>query len=97
MLESKFQKQLIDKIKERTGAFVLKTNPNYIQGVPDLLVLHKNKWAAIECKNSMHAQKQPNQEYYINMFNEWSCAIFAFPENEEEVLGILERYFNAVD
>ena len=49
MLESKFQAKLIKEIKENLpGCIVMKTDPNYIQGMPDLLILHKNKWASLE-------------------------------------------------
>ena len=39
MLENKFQAKLIKEIKEEfPGCIVLKNDPTYIQGVPDLLV-----------------------------------------------------------
>ena len=41
MLESKFQAGLIKELKERfPGCMVLKNDPNYIQGIPDLTVLY---------------------------------------------------------
>ena len=44
MLENKFQSKLVSELKERfPGCIVLKLDPTYIQGVPDLLVLHNNK------------------------------------------------------
>jgi hypothetical protein len=92
MKESEFQSKLISDIKKRIpGSIVLKTDPNYIQGTPDLIVLGKNKWAAIECKRSEKASKRPNQEYYISVMNEMSYATFANPKNKEEVLNELQQ------
>ena len=48
MLENKFQANLIKELKERfPGCIVMKNDPTYIQGIPDLLVLHKDKWASL--------------------------------------------------
>lgn len=94
MLESKFQAMLIRKLKKMfNGCIVLKNDSSYIQGIPDLLVLYQNKWAALECKKSKNAKRQPNQEYYVNMMNDMSFARFISPENEEEVLNDLQRTF----
>lgn len=90
--ESAFQKRLIDSIKEMLpGAIVLKNDSSYIQGIPDLLVLYNDKWAALECKKDKKAKKQPNQEYYISSMNDMSYAAFIFPENEREVLDALQQ------
>lgn len=90
--ESDFQAALIRKIKDRfPGAIVLKNDPNYIQGFPDLTVFWKDKWALLECKKSEKAAKRPNQEYYIRVANEMSFGCFVFPENEEDVLNELQR------
>lgn len=94
--ESVFQHNLIKELKERfPGVFVMKTDPNYIQGIPDILILYKNKWATLECKQSANAKKQPNQEYYIEKMNEMSFSRLIFPENKEEVLNDLERSFKS--
>lgn len=86
--ESDFQGRLIKKIKEKLpGCMVLKNDPTYIQGIPDLLILHNDKWAALECKKSDQAKVRPNQPYYINKMNNMSYASFIYPENEEEVLN----------
>lgn len=56
--ESEFQGSLIKKIKQRfPGCLVLKNDPTYIQGIPDLLILHNDKWAALECKKSKRENK----------------------------------------
>ena len=92
MLESKFQANLIKEIKEKLpGCIVMKTDPNYIQGMPDLLILHKNKWASLENKRSANAKKQPNQQYYVDKMNEMSFSRFVCPENKEAVLSDLYK------
>ena len=90
--ESDFQAALIRKIKDRfPGAIVLKNDPNYIQGFPDLTIFWNDKWAVLECKKSESAAKRPNQEYYVRLTNTMSFGRFIFPENEEDVLDELQR------
>ena len=92
--ENEFQASLIKEIKERfPGAIVLKNDPNYIQGMPDLTVLHSDGWAMLEVKRSKDASHQPNQDYYISMLNSMSYANFVYPENVEEVLNDMEHTF----
>lgn len=94
MLESKFQSLLIKEIKQRfPGCFVLKNDPDYIQGMPDLLILYNDRWAALECKKSETAAHRPNQDYYIQNMNNMSFASFIWPENKEEVLNDMARSF----
>lgn len=94
--ESEFQKELIKELKERfPGCVVLKNDANYIQGIPDLIVLNGDKWGMLECKASESASKRPNQEYYIRSLNNLSFASFICPETKEEVLDELERSFQA--
>ena len=95
MLENKFKTKLIKEIRERLpGAIVLHINPPP-QGIPDLLILYKNKWATLECKQSAGAKKQPNQEYYVGKMNEMSFSRFICPENKEEVLHYLQQSFES--
>ena len=94
MGESKFQACLIREIKNIfTGCVVLKNDPNYIQGFPDLLILYENKWAALECKKNEEATKQPNQIYYIDLLDKMSFAAFVNPGNKEEIIDELQRTF----
>lgn len=94
MLESRFQSGLIKELKEKfPGCIVLKNDADYKQGIPDLLVLYENKWAALECKKSANAKHQPNQDYYVGKMNEMSFASFICPENKKEVLHELELAF----
>ena len=96
MKENEYQGRLIKKIKERfPGCEVLKNDPNYIQGVPDLTILYKDKWAALECKRSADASLQPNQSYYISKFDSMSFSRLIYPENEEEVLNELQQSFGS--
>lgn len=96
MIESNFQHQLIKSIKKRfDGCIVLKNDATYIQGIPDLLVLYNNHWAALECKVSSNAHHQPNQDYYVDQMNRMSFAAFIFPENKEEVLDAMEQSFKS--
>lgn len=92
--ENKFQAEVIRDLKhEFPGCMVLKNDPNYIQGIPDLLVLFKNKWAALEVKRSKNEPHRPNQDYYISLMNKMSYAKFIYPENKEEVFDELQQSF----
>ena len=95
-LEKDFQAKLIKDIKKLfPGCMVMKTDPTYIQGIPDLLILFKNKWASLEVKKSVGASKRPNQEYYVDKMNEMSFSKFIYPENKEEVLDELRKAFKS--
>lgn len=92
-LESGFQDRLIKRLKERFPyCLIFKLDK---QGFPDLLVLYRDKWAALECKRYRSAHRQPNQEYWVSVMNAMSFAAFIYPENLEEVLDELERSFQA--
>ena len=94
-LESKFQKELIDEVKERyPGCVALKNDSSYMQGFPDWTILYKDKWAVLEVKKERGAHKQPNQEYYVNKLNEMGgFSRFVFPENKDEVLEDMDALF----
>lgn len=94
-LESQFQATLKKRLAERfPGCVVMKNDPNGIQGIPDLTILYKDRWATLECKRSEKAKnRQPNQKYYVDKMNEMSFSRFIFPENMEEVLDEMERSF----
>jgi hypothetical protein len=96
MKENKFQSNLIKKLKIMfKGCIVMKTDPNYIQGIPDILILYKDKWAALENKRGANATHRPNQDFYVNLMNEMSFSRFIYPENEEVVLNELQRAFES--
>ena len=91
MRENKFQSDLIKELKKLfPGCIVLKNDPNYIQGIPDLLILYGKRWATLECKKSSDASVRPNQTYYVKRMNKMSFSRFIFPENKEEVLRELQ-------
>lgn len=96
MKESKFQASLKKELKEMfPGCIVTKLDSSDIQGIPDLLVLYKDKWATLENKRSANASKRPNQEYYVGKMNEMSFSRFICPENKEEVLDELCKAFKS--
>lgn len=63
------------------------------QGVPDLEILYGKAWAKLETKRSINEPFQPNQEYYIDMFNKMSFAAMICPENEDDVFDQLITHF----
>ena len=93
--ENKFQAKLIKELKDLfPGCIVMKEDSSYLQGIPDLLVLYKDKWCSLECKKNANAKRQPNQEYYVDKMNEMSFSRFIYPENKDEVLDELIKKFN---
>lgn len=95
-LEKKFQRELIKDLKFIfKDCIVLKNDAGYIQGIPDLLVLVGDKWAALECKVSETASKRPNQEFYVDKMDKMSFARFICPENKQEVLYELQQAFES--
>lgn len=91
-LERDFQAKLIKDLKNMfPGSIIMKTDPTYIQGLPDLLILHNDKWAALEVKRSATASKRPNQDYYVDKMDDMSYASFIYPENKEDVLDELRK------
>lgn len=94
MLESTVQTRLIKRLENLfPGCMILKNDSGYKQGIPDLLVLYKRRWALLEVKASAGAPQQPNQEYYIELGRKLSFAAFIYPENMEEVLDALQSTF----
>lgn len=97
MNENKFQADLIKEIKHKLPkAIVLKNDADYIQGIPDLIVLYKKHWAALECKKSATASHRPNQDYYVKGMDKMSFARFIWPENKEEVLNDMVKSLKGV-
>lgn len=95
-LERDFQSNLIKELRIRfPGAYVMKLDANYIQGIPDLLILWNEHWATLECKRSSNASKRMNQEFYVKDMNEKSFSRFISPENKETILDELEHSFKS--
>lgn len=90
--ENVYQAKLIKKIKNLLPeAIVMKNDPTYIQGIPDLTIINGNKWATLEVKKSATAKPRPNQKEYVEKMNNMSFSRFIFPENESEVLDELQQ------
>ena len=91
-VESGFQDKLIKELKDLfPGCLIFKMNQ--MQGIPDLLVLYKDKWFSLENKKSANAKRQPNQEYYVKLMNNMSFSSFIFPENKDEIIQKLKTIF----
>lgn len=96
VLESNFQSKLITELKHMfPGCIVLKNDPNYLQGFPDLTIFWNDKWATLEVKRSEKAPIQPNQRYYVDIMNHMSFSRFIYPENKEVVLDELQQSFGS--
>lgn len=96
MLERVYQATLIKNLKEMfPGCVILKNDTDYIQGIPDLLILWRNKWAMLEVKGHIHAPERPNQRYWVDELDGMSFAAFISPENEEDVLHDLQQAFRS--
>ena len=94
MAENRFKTNLNKELKRVfPGCIIVHLDPTEIQGIPDLLILYKNKWAALECKMYEGASKRPNQDYYVKLMNKMSFARFICPENKEEILDELSKTF----
>ena len=94
MLERDYQRRLIKRIRERLpGCVVLKNDPDFLQGIPDLIVLLGDQWAMLEVKASGASAVRPNQAFWVEQFGEMSYAAFIYPEIEEDVLNELQQSF----
>ena len=92
MREAQYQAQLIKRIKHMLpGCMVLKNDSGYLQGVPDLLILHGERWGMLEVKTMADAKRQPNQDYYVNRLDNMSWCSYIYPAIESMVLDDLQR------
>ncbi|QEQ93945.1 VRR-Nuc domain protein [Streptomyces phage Kardashian] len=92
MTEAKYQSELIKKLRLLfPDCVILKNDPGYLQGVPDLVIFNGDRYAFLEVKASETSPTRPNQVYYVELFNKMSFADFIHPSNEEEVLSALRR------
>jgi hypothetical protein len=96
--ENEYQPKLKAKLERRfPGCFILKNDEQYLPGIPDLMVLYRGKWAALEVKRDQKARNnpEPNQEYYVDLLNSIGYSAFIYPEVEEEVLDALQQAFES--
>ena len=70
-------------------AEIIRVDPSTNRGKPDYIILNGKRWAALETKRSPTAGIQPNQEYWVNLFNDMSYASFVYPENQKRVIAEL--------
>lgn len=92
MKEREYQAYLIKTIRKKMpDSMVLINDPTTLQGVPDLLILRGERWGMLEIKMHFAAHKQANQDYYVDLFNKMSFALYIYPENEEVVLDALQQ------
>lgn len=99
VLESKYQARVLARIRDMfPGCHTFKNDSGYQQGIPDWTILWRNKWAVLEIKPRKPTSARdwrPNQEWFLEQFNEMSFAACIYPENEEEVLDELQQAFRA--
>lgn len=94
MLENKFKQKLIKELYNMfPGCLILHTDPTEIQGIPDLVIFYKDRYAFLECKKSKDSDRRPNQEIWVHHLNKMSFARFIYPENKEDVLYDLQEAF----
>ena len=90
--EGKFKRELIEDLKKNfPGCMVLRQDPQQHQGIPDILVLYGDRWAALETKAEPKSVRRPNQPQKVEMMNSMSYAAFVNPSNKGEVLNDLQR------
>jgi hypothetical protein len=93
-LESGFQDDLVKDLHTLfPGCMTFKMNQ--IQGIPDLLILYRDKWATLECKRGTQSVHQPNQDLYVDLMDAMSFSRFINKNNKEEVLRDLQKTFGA--
>ena len=94
-MENRFKTKLCKRIKnEFPGSMIFHLNPTEKKGIPDLVVLHRDKWATLEGKREEKASKRLHQDYYVNKMNKMSYSSFIYPENEDEVLKEMHEYLD---
>ncbi len=92
--ENEYQMGLKKRLREQLpGCIVMKNDPNDIQGIADLTILYKNKWATLEVKKSKNEPHRPNQDWYVNKMNEMGYSAFIYPENEGDIINEIQQAF----
>lgn len=93
-LESQFKPEFLKEVRKLfPGCHIEINSTDFLQGIPDTTIYWGKYWAKLEFKRSRTAKKQPNQDYYIDMFDRMSFARFVTPENQEDVLRELQQAF----
>jgi hypothetical protein len=96
-LESDFESDLRRDVTQLIlpGSYMFKLDSSQQQGIPDRLILWRDRWAILEVKRSANSPFRPNQEWYIDQFNQMSYSSVIYPENKEAVLNELQYAFGA--
>lgn len=93
-LEKEFEAKFVERLEEEfPGCMIIKGNSTFRQGVPDRLLLHEDHWAFLEFKREENSDRQENQDYYIEKFNDMSYAAFVDPDNADEVIREIQSAF----
>ena len=86
-----FQSRLVQELQSIfPDAIILRTDPRDTQGIPDVIILNGNRWAALEIKKSANAHRQPNQPWFVDRMNNMSYAAFVYPSNKDRILDELQ-------
>jgi hypothetical protein len=95
MSEATFRTKFLKDVKDLSPDIIIEfADPQRRNGIPDVIIFYKKKFARIETKRSKNASKRLHQQYYIDYFNSQGIyAAFLTPENKEEVFNALRRYF----
>lgn len=93
-LETRFERELMRELEALLpGCYIFKLDSAQYQGIPDRLILFKDTWVALECKESRTAAHRPNQDYHVEVMNNMAFAAFVYPENREEIIDEVCRTF----
>ena len=94
--EIAYQGRLMKKLERMFPEAVVFRGPcQEIQGIPDIIILWGDTWAALEVKEFEYSDQQPNQEWWVNRLHDMSFSAFIYPSNEKEVLDALQSAFGA--
>lgn len=97
--EGNFKRKLIkDLEKEFPDSIITKLEADYKNGIPDILILHKDKWATLEAKPTKadvtkERQNKLAQDHYVAKMNSMGYSSYIYPENKQEVLNELKIHF----
>lgn len=95
--ERSYQPGLIKRIERLIpGSIVRKIDIQ--QGWPDLLILAPGFWALLEVKRDEPTcadDFEPNQEWWIEKFDNMSFSACIYPENEKEILHALSQAYRS--
>ena len=90
--EGNFKKKLTSDVKNLfPGVIIIWADVQQTQGKPDMILLHGDRWAALEVKAASKSARRPNQPHWVEKMNGMSYAAFICPENKGEVLDGLQQ------